>query len=408
MAVKLSDIPFVESLALKGKNVFIRVDFNVPIVDGQITDDSRIQGALETIRYVRDQGAKVILGSHFGRPKTEEDRKKLSLEPVAQRLQELLDCEVVLVEEPLSEAPKALLKTLREHQVLMLENLRFFAGETKNEKGLVEAISAYTDVYINDAFGASHRAHSSIVGLPATVSQKAMGFLMKKELEALNGILSGAESPYVAVLGGAKVSDKITIIKDLMNKVDGFIIGGAMAYTFLKAQGNNVGTSLVEKEQIQFAKKMIEGMEAREKKLLLPVDHVVAPRFDAVADEVKTTDSVVVPEGFMGLDIGPQTIKTYAEYLGQAKTIFWNGPMGVFENELFNKGTFAVAEAIAKSEAVSIVGGGDSASAARESGFSKDFTHISTGGGASLEYLQGVPMPGLLALQGKFKDHIVK
>tara|TARA_B100000749_G_scaffold280896_1_gene280640 strand:- start:7446 stop:8672 length:1227 start_codon:yes stop_codon:yes gene_type:complete len=408
VAVKLSDIPFVESLALKGKNVFIRVDFNVPIVDGQITDDSRIQGALETIRYVRDQGAKVILGSHFGRPKTEEDRKKLSLEPVAQRLQELLDCEVVLVEEPLSEAPKALLKTLREHQVLMLENLRFFAGETKNEKGLVEAISAYTDVYINDAFGASHRAHSSIVGLPATVSQKAMGFLMKKELEALNGILSGAESPYVAVLGGAKVSDKITIIKDLMNKVDGFIIGGAMAYTFLKAQGNNVGTSLVEKEQIQFAKKMIEGMEAREKKLLLPVDHVVAPRFDAVADEVKTTDSVVVPEGFMGLDIGPQTIKTYAEYLGQAKTIFWNGPMGVFENELFNKGTFAVAEAIAKSEAVSIVGGGDSASAARESGFSKDFTHISTGGGASLEYLQGVPMPGLLALQGKFKDHIVK
>ncbi|MBC86751.1 MAG: phosphoglycerate kinase [Bdellovibrionaceae bacterium] len=401
-------MPFVESLALKGKNVFIRVDFNVPIVDGQITDDSRIQGALETIRYVRDQGAKVILGSHFGRPKTEEDRKKLSLEPVAQRLQELLDCEVVLVEEPLSEAPKALLKTLREHQVLMLENLRFFAGETKNEKGLVEAISAYTDVYINDAFGASHRAHSSIVGLPATVSQKAMGFLMKKELEALNGILSGAESPYVAVLGGAKVSDKITIIKDLMNKVDGFIIGGAMAYTFLKAQGNNVGTSLVEKEQIQFAKKMIEGMEAREKKLLLPVDHVVAPRFDAVADEVKTTDSVVVPEGFMGLDIGPQTIKTYAEYLGQAKTIFWNGPMGVFENELFNKGTFAVAEAIAKSEAVSIVGGGDSASAARESGFSKDFTHISTGGGASLEYLQGVPMPGLLALQGKFKDHIVK
>ncbi|MEZ4871527.1 MAG: phosphoglycerate kinase [Bdellovibrionales bacterium] len=408
MATELRDIPFIEDLSLKGKQVFIRVDFNVPIVDGEITDDSRIRAALQTIRYCMDQGAKVVLGSHFGRPKTEEDRKKLSLEPVANRLQQLLDCEVILIEDPLSDAPQALLKTLRPNQILLLENLRFFAGETKNEKGLVDAVSKYADVYINDAFGASHRAHSSIVGLPAVIKSKAMGFLIKKEIENLNLILKGAESPYIAILGGAKVSDKITIIKDLMNKVDGFIIGGAMAYTFIKAKGLNVGNSLVEKDQLQFARKLIGGMDARNKQLLLPVDHIVAPRFDATEGEVKITKDQSIEDGYMGLDIGPKTRSLYAEAIGKAKTVFWNGPMGVFENPLFNKGTFAVAEAIAHSNATSIVGGGDSASAARQSGFADDFTHISTGGGASLEYLQGIAMPGLLALQDKFREHMIR
>lgn len=405
MASSLLGIPLISDLNLKNKNVFIRVDFNVPVVDGEITDDSRIAGAVETINYAVSQGAKVVLGSHFGRPKGKHDAK-YSLELVAKRLQQLTELEVLLVEEPQSEASVELLKTLRPNQIILLENLRFDPSETSNGKELVEAIFKYTDIYVNDAFGASHRAHASIVGMPKVAKQKAIGFLMKKEIEILESILKNPKKPYWAVLGGAKVSDKIGIIENLIDHVDGFVIGGAMAYTFLAAEHRPVGNSLVEKTQVTFARKLIERLKGRNKKLALPIDHVVAPNINAEEKDVKIVKDIEA--GLIGFDIGPQTVKHFAESLADAKTIFWNGPMGVFEKPLFSKGTFALAHEIAELDAISIVGGGDSASAARASGESAGFTHISTGGGASLEFLQGLPLPGLLALQGKWKDHMRK
>ena len=400
----LKGVPFIEDIPLAGKTVFIRVDFNVPIVNGEITDDSRIRGAIPTIRYAVEQGAKVVLGSHLGRPKTKADWSNFSLEPVADRLQELTELEVLLVEEPTSEAPIALAKALKKNQIILLENLRYEPSETKNGEELVKAITKYADVYINDAFGASHRAHASIVALPLAIPTHGIGFLMKKEVEMLEQVIKAPQKPYWAILGGSKVSDKIQIIENLVNHVDGFIIGGAMAYTFLAAQGYGVGSSLVEKEHITFAKRFMERLKTRDKKFLLPVDHVVATSLTPIKEQVKTVDQI--EPGFMGLDIGPKSIQSFQEAIKTAKTIFWNGPMGVFESELFNKGTFAVAKAVAQADAVSIVGGGDSASAARLSGFSEEFTHISTGGGASLEFLQGLPLPGLLVLKGQYRAHI--
>lgn len=404
MSKSLQGVNLIDDLKLEGKCVFIRVDFNVPIVNGVITDDSRIKGAIPTIRKAMASGAKVVLGSHFGRPKEKRDWPKFSLEPVATRLQELTDYEVLLVEEPLSEAPIELVKTLRPNQIILLENLRFDPGETKNQTHLAEAISRYADVYINDAFGASHRGHASIVGLPSALKEKAMGYLMKREVEMLDTVLTSAEKPYWAILGGAKVSDKIQLIENLMDHVDGFVIGGAMAYTFLAAQGRPVGKSLVEKDQITFTKRLLERLKGRDKQIILPLDHVVATSIEAPASECKTVD--VIEGDMMGFDIGPRTLKEISSALSDAKTIFWNGPMGVFEKEHFAGGTFELAKILSDSKAITIVGGGDSASAARKSGFAETFSHISTGGGASLEFLQGIPLPGLLALQGKWKSHM--
>ena len=405
----LRDISCIDQLELSGKNTFIRVDFNVPMVGGKITDDKRIQAALPTIKYALDKGAKVILASHLGRPKGEY-KKEFSLETVAQHLGELLGIEVILIEEASSDAPKGLLHSLKPTQVLLLENLRFDDRETKNEASLVNRWLEYVDVYINDAFGASHRAHASIVGLPnqletphgteGPIENKAMGFLVQKEIEILSKMVSEPQKPFWAIMGGAKVSDKIKVIESLIDLVDGIVIGGAMAYTFLKAQGLSVGKSLVEKGQLNYAKDLMERMQARDKKLLLPVDHVVVESLDEAA-EVRTTSSAAIDEGWMGVDVGPQTREAIAQELVQSGSVFWNGPMGIFEREEFSKGTFFVAETLSHLDAFTIVGGGDSAAAAKVSGFADKMDHISTGGGASLEFLQGDSLPGLEVLRKK-------
>ncbi len=394
----LKGIRSIEELELKGKAVFLRVDFNVPMENGKITDDNRIQAALPTIRYALDKGARLILASHLGRPKSPTD-KKYSMEPVGVHLSDLLGLDVVLIDDTRSDAPKAILKGWKDGQVLLLENLRFDPDEEKNGRDLALAIASYTDVYINDAFGSSHRAHTSIVALAKEIKERGIGFLMKKEIEYLDKVLFNHEAPFVTVLGGAKVSDKIGVIENLIDRVDTFVVGGAMAYTFLAAQGVAVGTSLVEKDKLKFAAELLERVKSRNKRLLLPVDHVIIPAFDKV-DEAKITPTVVIPDGWMGVDIGPKTQAIYREELKRAKTIFWNGPMGVFEKPSLAKGTFAVAQVMAdNSEAVTIVGGGDSAAAAKASGLADKMSHISTGGGASLEYLQGDKLPGIEAVR---------
>ncbi len=399
----LQGIKSIEDFDLKDQRVFIRVDFNVPLQGKpgslEITDDTRIRAALPTIRYALDKGAKVILASHLGRPDTKEDRPKYTLEPVAKRLGEFIDGEVILVEEPRSDAPKALLPGLKGNQVVMLENVRFEPGEQKNDSKFAQAIAAYTDIYINDAFGSSHRAHSTIDALPRMIAKRGCGFLIKKEIEFLGGILENPISPFVAILGGAKVSDKIKVVDSLMDSIDTFLIGGAMAYTFLAARGIAVGQSRIEKDKLSFAREMMERIEGRGKRILLPVDHVVANDF--LAPSVIETVEVIAADR-LGLDIGPKTRELYRKEIARAKMVFWNGPMGVFERPEFAKGSFAIAEALAALSASggqAIVGGGDSAAAAEASGFAENMTHISTGGGASLEYLEGAKLPGLEALR---------
>ncbi len=398
----LRGIKLIEEFDLKEKRVFIRVDFNVPMEEKGgaqvITDDTRIRAALPTIRYAMEQGAKIVLASHLGRPESREDMQ-YSMEPVAMRLGELLKAEVILIDDPTSDAPKGLLPGLRPNQLILLENLRFEKGETKNAREFALQMAAYTDIYINDAFGASHRAHASIEALPQTIEKKGIGYLIKKEIEMLDILLHQPKAPYMVILGGAKVSDKIPVIEQMISKVDQFFVGGAMAYTFLAAQGTPVGTSRVEKDKISFAREMIKRIEARGKKILLPIDHVVANDFLAPS-KIETTKDAAVPEGFMGLDIGPKTREMYRKELQKAKTVFWNGPMGVFERPEFAKGSFGVAETLSQlTEAMTIVGGGDSAAAAEASGYAGQMTHISTGGGASLEYLQGDKLPGLEVLR---------
>jgi phosphoglycerate kinase len=407
--VGLEGIKLIENFDLKDKRVFIRVDFNVPLEESasgsKITDDTRIRAALPTIRYAMEKGAKIVLASHLGRPEGgPDDRKKFSMEPVAERLGQLLKIDVVLVDDPTSEAPKGLFPGLRPNQVILLENLRFEKGETKNAREFALRMAAYTDIYINDAFGASHRAHASIEALPQAIEKKGIGFLIKKEIEMLDLLLHSPRSPYMAILGGSKVSDKIPVIENMIEKVDTFLIGGAMAYTFLAAQNLPVGKSRVEKDKLAFAREMLGRIDARGKKILLPVDHVITNDFLAPS-EIKTTDTVAIPEGYLAVDIGPKTRELYRKELSRAKTIFWNGPMGVFEKPEFAKGSFAIAETLAGltgedgSGAMTIVGGGDSAAAAEASGFASKMTHISTGGGASLEYLQGDKLPGLEVLR---------
>ncbi len=401
----LQGIKSIEDFDLKDQKVFIRLDLNVPMKGEpgnlEITDDTRIRAAIPTLKYAMEKGAKLVLASHLGRPETPEDRPKYTLEPVAARLGELLGCEVILIEEPTSDAPKALLPVLKPKQILLLENVRFEKGETKNASELANVIASYTDIYINDAFGASHRAHSTIDALPRLIAKRGCGFLIKKEIENLGMLMDGPKKPFLTVMGGAKVSDKIKVIESMMEKIDTFLVGGAMAYTFLAAQGLGVGKSRVEKDKLSFARDLIKRIESRGKKILLPIDHIIADDFLAPT-KIETVDTPSIPEDRLGLDIGPKTRELYRKEIERAKTVFWNGPMGVFERPEFAKGSFGIAEALAtlaQNGGVSVVGGGDSAAAAEASGFADKMTHISTGGGASLEYLEGAKLPGLEALR---------
>lgn len=399
MAKTLDGIRSIDTFALEDKRVFIRLDLNVPMQNGKIMDDTRIRAALPTIRYAIEKGAKIVLASHLGRPKKPSDRKDMSIEPVALYLNSVLGKEIIVTEDPRGDAPKALLAGLKPSQIVMLENLRFDDGEESNDRDFAQRMASYTDIYINDAFGASHREHASIVALPQVCLQKGLGFLMKKEIEMLDRVRFGSESPYYAILGGSKVSDKIDIIELLIDKVDGFIIGGAMAYTFLAAKGVNVGYSRIEKDKLKFAADLIGRMDARGKKLLLPVDHVLVKEIALTSSRRISDDENVYAETY-AVDIGPKTIKLFSSAIAQAKTVFWNGPMGIFETPEYSAGTFAIAKALAQNtQATTIVGGGDSASAANASGFGDQITHISTGGGASLEYLQGAKLPGIEALR---------
>lgn len=393
----LDGLRTIEEFDLNDKRVFLRLDLNVPLENGKITDEARIEAALPTIKYAVDRGAKLVLASHLGRPSGPDDKAN-SLEPVANRLGEILGVEVILVEEPRSEAPKMLLSGLKPNQIVMLENLRFDPGEEENDLEFAKCIAEYTDIYINDAFGASHRAHMSIVRLPQVIAKKGLGFLMRKEAEMLDRIRLNSEPPFLAILGGAKVSDKITVIETLIDKLDALMIGGAMAYTFLSAEGYSIGNSRIEKDRVRFAGQILERMRARGKTVLLPMDHLVVQSLSDLKS-IRTTDNASIESGFMGVDIGPKTLQAYSQFVKTCKTIFWNGPMGVFEKPELAKGTFGLAKALAESSATTVVGGGDSAAAARISGVAPRLAHVSTGGGASLEYLEGRKLPGFEALR---------
>ncbi len=392
----------ITDLQLKGKKVLVRVDFNVPMKDQKITDDNRIVQALPTIKYVIENGGKAILFSHLGRVKTEEDKAKASLAPVAKRLEELLGKKVLFVPQTRGAELEAAIANLKEGEVLMFENTRFEDINGKKESGNDPELGKYWaslgDVFVNDAFGTAHRAHASNAGISANIAQTAAGFLMEKELKFIGGAVDNPAHPFVAILGGAKVSDKIGVIENLLKKADKVIIGGGMAYTFFKAQGWNVGDSICELDKVELAKELLEKGKG---KIVLPVDTVIAPEFSNEAPS-KVVKSNEIPDGFQGLDVGPETLKLYAETVKGAKTVVWNGPVGVFEFSNFAKGTLALCEMLANLEgAITIVGGGDSASAAISLGYASKFTHISTGGGASLEYLEGKALPGVEAISNK-------
>ncbi len=390
----------IDALDLAGKRVFIRVDFNVPLDEqGRVTDDARIRAALPTIRYALAKRAKVILASHLGRPKGKpEDRKKLTLEPAAARLSELLDQDVILADDCIGDGVEKLAKDLKEGQVLLLENLRFHPEEEKNDEGFAKDLARLADVWVNDAFGTAHRAHASTAGMAKFVKEKAAGFLVQKEVEFLGKALGNPARPFVALVGGVKVSDKIKVLENLIGKADAVCIGGAMAFTFLEAQGVEVGKSLVEADKLDLARQILERARAKKVDLLLPVDHVCGAEPKETAERVVTNDRAV-PKGLMGLDIGPKTLDRYRQRILSAKTVFWNGPMGLFEQKPWAEGTFGVAKAMAESEAVTVVGGGDSAAAVQEAGLVAKMKHVSTGGGASLEFIEGRELPGIAVLE---------
>lgn len=393
----------VKDIEVKGKRVLVRCDFNVPMKEGVITDDLRITAALPTIKYLSEQGAKVVLCSHLGRPKGEFNLK-YTLAPVAKRLSEYLG-KVEFCEDCVGEKAENAVARLNDGEILLLENLRFYKEEEANDREFARKLASLCDVYVNDAFGTAHRAHASTAGVVqhGFVKTAVAGFLMHKEISFMSSALETPERPFVAVMGGAKVSDKIGVISNLLTKVDALIIGGGMAYTFLKAKGAAIGDSLLEADKLETASKIMEEAAARGVKLYLPTDVKATEKFPEPVDapaEYRVMRSNI-EDGFMGLDIGPETQKKYAEVISSAKTVVWNGPMGVFENPVFAEGTRAVAKAIAESEALSIVGGGDSAAAVNTLGYSEKITHISTGGGASLEFLEGKSLPGVACLNDK-------
>jgi len=391
----------IKDLDLRGKRVFIRVDFNVPIKNGTITDDTRRTSTLPTIRYALEQGATVVLASHLGRPKG-KPTPEFSLKPVADRLSQLLKREAVFASECIGEPAKSAIAAAQKgSKVVLLENLRFHAEEEKNDPAFAEALSQLADVYVDDAFGAAHRAHASVAGMVSHFKSAGAGLLMEKELRYLGMALGDPERPFVAVIGGAKVSDKIEVIESMLGRVDRLLIGGAMAYTFFKALGMPVGKSLVEADKQDAARSIIAHAKARGIVLQLPVDHVVADKIDASAktEVLKVGDAAIGDR--MGLDIGPESARLYAGLLADAKTVVWNGPMGVFEVVPFAKGTLAVANAVAAVKGTTIIGGGDSVAAINAAGVADKMTHISTGGGASLEFLGGAELPGVAALPDK-------
>ncbi|MBE0451126.1 MAG: phosphoglycerate kinase [Clostridia bacterium] len=390
----------IEDIAVTGKKVLVRCDFNVPIQEGKITDENRILGAMPTIEYLVKNGARVILCSHLGKPKA--FTPEFSLAPVAERLSELIGQKVVFHSEEEVVGPESIeaAAALTDGQVMLLENTRFRKEETKNGVEFSKDLASLADLFVNDAFGTAHRAHSSTVGVTEFIKESVCGYLIQKELKFLGEAVDRPERPFCAILGGAKVSDKIKVIENLLTKVDTLIIGGGMAYTFLKALGYEVGNSLVETDKIEYAKEMLDNAKAKGVSMMLPVDHIVATVFNKDAEPIVTEDENI-SEGQMGLDIGPKTAALYAEAASKAKTIIWNGPMGVFEFENFAKGTIAVAKALADSDATTVIGGGDSAAAVNILGFGDRMTHISTGGGASLEFLEGLVLPGIEALNDK-------
>jgi len=390
-------IQTVDQIELRGRRVFIRVDFNVPLNEkNEITDDTRILLSLPTIRFVMDAGGKVMLASHLGRPKGKRD-PKFSLAPVAERVSQYLGKRVALAIDCIGNEVQKQIEGMREGEVLLLENLRFHLEEEKNDENFSKALASLCEVYVNDAFGAAHRAHSSTEGMTRYVKTVAAGFLMMKEVESLEKALVNPQKPYAAILGGAKVSDKIAVIENLLNKVTTLLVGGGMAYTFLKAKGFGVGKSLVEEDQLGFSLNLLGRAEGKVK-FLLPYDHIAAERMDIQA-KMQIVKNEKIPRDWVCLDIGPETIRVFSEEIRSAKTIVWNGPMGVFEMEPFSQGTFAIAKAIADSSAFSIVGGGDSVAAVKKAGVAERISHISTGGGASLEFLEGKKLPGIEALR---------
>jgi phosphoglycerate kinase len=386
----------IRELGIEGRRLFIRVDFNVPLENGKVTDRSRVEASLPTIRHALERGAKVVLASHAGRPKGKR-KPEYSLEPVGEVLAELLRCEVLLTDDCISDAAGKIVGDLRDGQVALLENLRFHTGEEANEEAFAKELAKLADVYVNDAFGAAHRAHASVSALPKLFRERGIGLLMEKEIAALEKLRAASDRPFVAVLGGAKVSDKIGVIEALLDRVDALPIGGAMANTFLAAQGLAMGKSLVELDKLPLARSVLQRASDRKVKLLLPVDLVVATAMDAdKGDIVATTE---VPANSMALDIGPKTVELFRQAILPAKALFWNGPMGLFEKAPFAAGTLGVAQAGAECAGFTVVGGGDSVAAVNQAGLAEKYDHVSTGGGASLEYLEGRPMPGIEAVR---------
>ncbi len=388
----------IEEIQFNGKTALVRCDFNVPLKDGVITDDKRIVESLPTIKYLLENGAKVILCSHLGRPK-DGFEDKFSLAPVAAHLSKLLGKEVKMSKDVAGDDTKAIAASLNNGESMLIENVRFIKGETKNDPEFSKELADLADIFVNDAFGSAHRAHCSTTGVAAHIPA-VCGFLIEKELRIMGEALTSPKRPFVSILGGAKVSDKIGVITNLLNKVDSLLIGGGMAYTFHKAMGHTIGSSLCEEDKLDLAKELIVKAKEKGVKLLLPIDSVVADKFAEDA-EAKIIDGCDLPEGYMGLDIGPKTSAMYADVIKSAGTVIWNGPMGVFEFKNFAEGTATVAKAVAESNAISIIGGGDSAAAAVQLGFADRIDHISTGGGAALEFLEGIELPGIACLNDK-------
>ncbi len=391
----------IEDLNVKGKKVLVRCDFNVPMDENKnITDDTRIKSAIPTIKYIIDNGGMAIVMSHLGRPKG-EPKPEFSLEPVAKKFSELVGKEVVFAADDnvVGENAKKAVSEMKEGDIVLLQNTRYRKEEEKNGEEFAAELASLGDLYVNDAFGTAHRAHASNVGV-SKILPSGMGYLVKKEIDFMGKAMSNPERPFVAILGGAKVSDKIEVIESLMEKVDSLIIGGGMAFTFLKAKGYEVGKSLLEEDKIELAKSLMEKAEAKNVKMLIPIDSVVGKEFSNDT-EIKVVASDQMPEDMMGLDIGPETIKVFADEIKNAKTVVWNGPMGVFEMSNFAKGTIGVAEAMAECDGMTIVGGGDSAAAVEQFGFDDKMSHISTGGGASLEFFEGKILPGIDAIEEK-------